>query len=73
MIVSDLSERNRNEDALRRKEAELQQARKIEAIGRLAGGVAHDFNNLIAGILGISEELRASLPSADPRQLIPVG
>jgi len=38
-------------------EIEFQQAKKLEIVGRLAGGVAHGFNNLLAGIIGYSEML----------------
>ena len=45
----------------------LRDAEKLEAIGRLAGGVAHDFNNQLTAVLGFAEMLQKSFGDDDPR------
>jgi two-component system cell cycle sensor histidine kinase/response regulator CckA len=65
--VRDVSERDRAERARLDLEESLRQAQKMEAVGRLAGGVAHDFSNVLAVILGYSELLLHDLPASDPR------
>lgn len=54
-IYRDITSRKNAEEEQRQMEMKLQQAQKMESIGRLAGGVAHDFNNKLSVILGYTE------------------
>ncbi len=54
-VVRDITDRKRAEEERERLQMQLLQAQKMESVGRLAGGVAHDFNNILAAIIGYAE------------------
>jgi PAS domain S-box-containing protein len=53
--IVDITDRKQAEEEKKKLEAQLIQAQKMESVGRLAGGVAHDFNNMLGIILGYAE------------------
>jgi PAS domain S-box-containing protein len=65
-IIRDISERKRAEAKQKQLEEQLRQSQKLEAIGQLSSGVAHDFNNILGGIMGHAELLKRSLNPGSP-------
>jgi len=59
----DITQRIKAEDALRHSEELLRHSQKMEAVGRLAGGISHDFNNLLTAILGYGDLLMNQIPA----------
>ncbi len=64
-VNQDITERRRAEDEKQKLHDMLAQAQKMESIGRLAGGVAHDFNNMLSIIMGYAELTRTMIDSSD--------
>ncbi len=67
-IVRDLTERNRAAEELRKRDEKLRHSQKLEALGTLAGGVAHEFNNLLQSIQGYTAYAMEGLADDDTRR-----
>ena len=66
VIAADITDREEAEQAHAGLQAQLLQAQKMESVGRLAGGVAHDFNNILTVQRGYCEILKKGLKEDDP-------
>ena len=71
-ILVDLTERKQAEEALRKSEEKLARSRKMESLGLLAGGVAHDLNNILAGIVSYPDLLLWDLPEDSKKLKKPI-
>jgi len=67
VIYRDITPRKQAEEESARLESQIQQSRKMEAIATLAGGIAHEFNNALMGIMGNIELLKMDLPEDEGR------
>ncbi|MCD6530996.1 PAS domain S-box protein, partial [bacterium] len=66
IVAKDITQRRRAQQEAKSLQEKLLQAQKLEAIGRLAGGIAHEFNNLLNGIIGYAELLKENVSVASP-------
>jgi PAS domain S-box-containing protein len=65
-LIQDITERRRAEEEKARLQAQLLEVQKLESVGRLAGGVAHDFNNVLTAILGHAQLAMARCGPSNP-------
>ena len=65
-IAKDITEARRGEQERAKLQSQLQHAQKMESLGSLAGGVAHDMNNVLGAILGLASANVDTLPKGNP-------
>jgi len=65
-LKDEIAEHQKVEEERQRLQAQLLQVQKMESVGRLAGGVAHDFNNILTAILSYAELSLMRIPGSDP-------
>ncbi len=65
---SDITRRQEAENTIQESDTKLRQARKMEAMGTLAGEIAHDFNNILTTMLGFSQLAQLKIAPDDPTQ-----
>ena len=67
-LVVDVSDLKRSAAEHQRLEQQLERAQRVEAVGRLAGGVAHDLNNVLTAVIGFGHLLAEALPATHPER-----
>lgn len=70
--ATDISELKAIEAEKAKIQAQIHQAQRLDSIGQLAGGVAHDFNNVLGGIIGATDVIKIQLDSDNPENVQPM-
>jgi PAS domain S-box-containing protein len=69
MVLQDITEQRQNDEEKKSLEQQLRQSQKMEVLGQLAGGVAHDFNNILTVIDGYGSMMLHGIPHDDPLKI----